>query len=298
MKPPPNALREDKAPRSAADASEEAVRDRARNRGVKLGIVTICLDQARFLEECIQSVALKKSSPDNLSYVIVDPGSTDGSRDIVERHRDRFHACIIEPDEGPADGLNKGFAACKADVYGFINADDYYLPGALDTACETFRLHPETDILFGRTIVVDEHGRAGGRVLGPHNFSLRDYLDRCCTFAQQAMFFRADLFHEAGGFEVRNRSCWDVELMVDMLLARTEARIRNIGQTLGAFRLYPGSISGSQRHRGLYLDDRRRIENKILAAGVTGSPPWRRILKQLRFRAQQAALRTRDGRSS
>ena len=73
-----------------------------------LGIVTISYNQARFLTEAIDSVRLR--DPDRLRYVIVDPGSTDGSREIIRCRHDRFSAIILEPDSGPADGLNKGFA--------------------------------------------------------------------------------------------------------------------------------------------------------------------------------------------
>src|ERR1017187_7879988 len=72
---------------------------------MKLGIVTISYNQAGYLQEAIDSVALADLS--RLVYVIVDPGSTDGSRDVITRNRHRFPRAILEPDNGPADGLNK-----------------------------------------------------------------------------------------------------------------------------------------------------------------------------------------------
>ena len=72
---------------------------------VKIGIVTISYNQAKYLAEAIESVCV--ADPEWLEYVIVDPGSSDGSRQIIERYRKRFGRIILEPDEGPADGLNK-----------------------------------------------------------------------------------------------------------------------------------------------------------------------------------------------
>ena len=81
------------------------------------GIVTISFNQARFLEEALDSVSVLP--PHRVEYVMVDPGSTDGSCDIVQRRRSEFAAAIMEPDRGPADGLNKGFAALRdAEVCG------------------------------------------------------------------------------------------------------------------------------------------------------------------------------------
>ena len=75
---------------------------------MKVTIVSISFNQAAFLEQAIRSVVDQDYG--NIEYIIVDPGSTDGSHEIIERYRDRITKVIIEPDEGPADGLNKGFA--------------------------------------------------------------------------------------------------------------------------------------------------------------------------------------------
>jgi glycosyltransferase involved in cell wall biosynthesis len=71
---------------------------------LKFSIVTISFNQDRFLQETIDSIRV--SPPHELQYVIVDPGSADGSRERIERNRDRFERIIFEKDQGPADGLN------------------------------------------------------------------------------------------------------------------------------------------------------------------------------------------------
>ena len=55
---------------------------------MKVSIVTICFNQAAFLEQAICSVL----DPDcgDIEYIVVDPGSTDGSRDIIARYGDRI----------------------------------------------------------------------------------------------------------------------------------------------------------------------------------------------------------------
>src|SRR5690242_12369441 len=104
---------------------------------MKLGIVTISFNQATHLQEAIDSVRL--SDPSKLVYVIVDAGSKDLSRQIIERNAERFARIIFEPDEGPSDGLNKGFSACDADIYGYLNSDDRFVSGALDYVVDYFR---------------------------------------------------------------------------------------------------------------------------------------------------------------
>src|SRR2546423_8904578 len=112
---------------------------------MNLGIVTISFNQAAYLTEAIESVQL--ADPERMEYVVVDAGSSDGSRAIINRNRRRFSRIIFAPDDGPADGLNKGFAATTAEILGYLNSDDRFAPGALDFVLAYFEAHPRIDVL-------------------------------------------------------------------------------------------------------------------------------------------------------
>ena len=92
---------------------------------MKVSIVTISFNQARFLRRAITSV-LSQDYPD-IEYIVVDPGSTDGSREIINAYGPRLASVIFDPDDGPADGLNRGFQLATGDVLAYINADDALL---------------------------------------------------------------------------------------------------------------------------------------------------------------------------
>jgi Glycosyltransferases involved in cell wall biogenesis len=81
---------------------------------MKISVVTISYNQAPFLEACLDSVARQTGS---WEHIIVDPGSTDGSREIIARRSSQFSHVIFNPDNGPADGLNRGFARASGDIY-------------------------------------------------------------------------------------------------------------------------------------------------------------------------------------
>ena len=95
---------------------------------MKISIVTISFNQAKYLQQCIDSI-LGQTHCD-LEYIVVDPGSTDGSRALIESYGNKIIK-VFAPDKGPADGLNQGFKHATGQIYGFINSDDYLLPGAL-----------------------------------------------------------------------------------------------------------------------------------------------------------------------
>ena len=233
---------------------------------MKIGIVTINYNQADFLREAIDSV--KVSEPGKLQYVIVDPGSTDNSAEIIEEYRKKgkFYKCLLEPDKGAADGLNKGIQACDAEIMGCLNADDRYLPGALDYVLEFFEQHPEVDVLTGMGNIIDSKGKARYKKAVSIPFTLQNYLIHCGSVLQQATFYRKKAWEKAGGFNIENKTCWDGEILVDMAL--TGARFKRVFVPLGEFRIHDQSISGTGRLEELFFSDRERIDQKIIDAGI------------------------------
>ncbi len=230
---------------------------------MRLSVVTISFNQGRYLEACIKSV-FEQGYPE-LEYIVVDPGSTDESRGIIERYADRLSRVILEPDRGPADGLNKGFRYATGDIFCYLNADDVFLPGAFERIAREFSIRAKTDVLCGNGYQIDENGRRAKRIFSTR-WGLRRYAYGACNAVQQATFFRCASFRNAGGFNIENRTCWDGELLVDMALKG--ARFGCVPVFLGAFRLHGGSITGTGRLWRDYQRENRRVRQKAI-----GRPP-------------------------
>lgn len=227
---------------------------------MKISVVTISFNQASFLKECIESVLAQDYK--YFEYIIVDPGSQDGSREIIEDYQTKFSGIVYEPDAGPADGLNKGFARATGEIFYYLNADDIVLPGSFRTAAEKFWERPDCDILLGRGYQLDQQGRFVRTLFPSRHWTPEGYAKGLSVAIQQSTFFRAKAYRAAGGFNAQNRTCWDGELIVDMVLAGATPHV--LKNVLGAFRIYPESITGSQRLRAAYLADQNRIRAKIL----------------------------------
>ncbi|WP_404783310.1 glycosyltransferase family 2 protein [Altericista sp. CCNU0014] len=236
---------------------------------MKLGIVTISYNQAKYLQQAIESVRLQNT--DRLRYVIVDAGSQDNSREIILKNKERFSEILLEPDRGPADGLNKGFSKLEdAEILGYLNSDDVFAPGALDFVMNFFAENPKVDVLNGAIRIIDDRNRISWRGRTSDAFNLIQYSMGICTICQQATFFRRQAFQKAGGFNLENRTCWDGELMVDMALAK--CKFATTQKVLGYFRIYPDSITGSNRFKVQYDLDRNRIDQKIFATSSNLHP--------------------------
>ena len=92
-----------------------------------LSVVVPCRNRANFLHETLESI-LRQDYP-SIECIVVDGASTDSTVDILESYGGRIQWCS-EPDSGPADAINKGWARAKGSVVAWLNADDLWAPGA------------------------------------------------------------------------------------------------------------------------------------------------------------------------
>lgn len=213
---------------------------------MRISIVTISFNQAKFLPAAISSVIQQERC--DLEYIVVDPGSTDGSLEIIRQFANKINNVILDPDEGPADGLNKGFANASGEIFGFLNSDDLLEPGALASVVQFFKFNPDIDVVSGHSWIIDSNGNRKRRIFSDR-FTLGMAKYGAAILSQASTFFRAEIFRKSGGFNPKNRLTWDGELFLDMALVG--ARFEVVDEFWSGFRVYQGSISGSGVTRNL-----------------------------------------------
>jgi glycosyltransferase involved in cell wall biosynthesis len=209
---------------------------------LKFSIVTISYNQAEFLECAIESVLGQTGT--ELEYIVVDAGSDDGSRDIIDRYSDRIAHRLYEADDGPADGLNKGCALATGDVIGYLNADDCYEPGAFALVARYLEAHPSVDVVIGHAWLTDRNGKRLRRMWS-ERFSRRRVAYGASLQIQPSTFIRAEAFRRTAAFNPANRSNWDGELLVDLFLSGAEFGV--INRFLSSYRVHGDSITNSGR---------------------------------------------------
>jgi len=239
---------------------------------MKFSIVTVSFNQARYLEETIRSV-IEQDYPD-IEYIVVDPGSTDGSRDIIERYRHKISKTVFKPDKGAADGLNNGFSEATGEIYGFVNSDDLLLPGALTQVARYFESDPTLEILSGHARIIDPDGK---RIRDSYTdkFNERAFVYGGVNICQMSTFFRADLIRRSTGFNVSNRVAWDAEFFVNLL--RLTNKYVVVDAILSAFRVHANAITG-----GGTMTEQQRVFLRTLFEHIMGRP-WSRRDDFIRF---------------
>lgn len=112
----------------------------------RLTIVTPSYNQGRFIEETIRSVLLQNYP--NLEYIVVDGGSTDDTKSILEKYSRWISYWCSEKDNGQSHAINKGFSLASGDYLAWINSDDYYLENTFLNVISTF-LKTRSKFVYG-----------------------------------------------------------------------------------------------------------------------------------------------------
>jgi len=204
-----------------------------------ISIVMPSLNQGAFIEQAIESVL--QQSYTAIELIVMDGGSTDGTPGLLEKYRDRLAYSVSAPDAGPAAALIEGFRRARGDIFAVLNADDYYLPGALEAVAQAFASDPSVDVISGHGYFTDRSGVPGAPTFSDR-WHPRRFSHGACVLVQPSTFFRAEAFKRAGGFRDSGRVCWDMELWA--ALAATGARFGTLDAFLAAFRLHEASITG------------------------------------------------------
>jgi glycosyltransferase involved in cell wall biosynthesis len=222
----------------------------------KISIITPSYNQAKFLEETVESV-LSQVVDVETEHIIIDGGSTDGSVDYLRSQGGKVK-WISEKDKGQADAVNKGVRMATGDIIGWLNSDDVYLPGALQAVSDHFRTNPDCRWAYGRCRIIDSSGKEQWKWITQYkNMRLRKFtyskLLRENFISQPAVFFRKALFIEAGMLNTELHYAMDYDLWL-RFAHRSPAGV--INRYLSDFRRH-GASKSEQGFREQFFEQYR-----------------------------------------
>lgn len=243
---------------------------------MRVSIVTNAYNQGHYLAEAMSSVL--SQDWDDLEYIVIDPGSTDNTPEIIKGFQEKYPGRIVhvtERDNGPADGLNKGFARSTGELFSYLNADDVYLPGCIRAAVAVAEKHPDAGAIYADGFMADAQGRVTKRVVSTA-FSPKQFVYGGCLVLQQSTFYRADAFRAVKGFNVDNRTSWDAEILLDM--AMRGMRLVHTPGYWSIFRIHGESITGSQRLAEESKRNHDRFFRTVMGRDKDSADRWKRTL--------------------
>lgn len=124
---------------------------------MKLSIITVNLNNCEGLQKTIDSVICQTFR--DFEWIVIDGGSTDGSKELIEQYADHFAYWVSEPDKGIYNAMNKAIKVAKGEYLQFLNSGDWL---ANSTALQdVFNTNPSADFVYGNHIERDGSIEAG-----------------------------------------------------------------------------------------------------------------------------------------
>lgn len=117
---------------------------------VRITIVIAVLNMESTVERAILSVL--NQTYDNKELIIMDGGSTDGTVSIIRKYENRLAYWTSAKDNGPSDAISKALPYASGALIGFLGADDWYEPYALEMAAAAYD-RSNADLCYGNMVV-------------------------------------------------------------------------------------------------------------------------------------------------
>ena len=178
-------------------------------------IITINLNNRIGLQKTIESV-VSQTYFDRVRYIIIDGGSTDGSRELIESHQDKLYHWVSESDSGLYNAMNKGIDAAPDEGYMlFLNSGDYL---CANDVLEKIWDELDCDIVYGNEFKVHSSG----------SIKLSEYPDKL----DEAFFHRTALPHQStfirASLQKANKYSEDYKLLGDWKFFREMIMVNNV----------------------------------------------------------------------
>ncbi len=212
----------------------------------KISIVTPSFNQAQYLEETIRSVLMQGYQ--NLEYIIIDGGSTDGSVEIIKKYEPWLAYWVSEKDKGQSNAINKGFHLATGELAGWINSDDIFFPGAFKAVVSYWIENGRPNALITGSKLKGNSALDKLTRLEQYPLTIKHLVEKN-IIEQPSTFYPLSLLQEVGYIDERYRMSMDYDLWLRM--AKHGADLVFLNSDLAVTRVYPETKTHRFQRRSL-----------------------------------------------
>lgn len=181
-----------------------------------VSIVIPIFNSGAFLEKSLRS--LECNDLTGVEILLMDGGSTDNTREIVEHYRDLFSTVVMERDHGQSDAINKGFARATNNIFYWLNGDDIILPNALTKIRRAFRDNPGAHVIVGNAHMTEKDFTSIRHfVFSPETLKFKSLINYASNhLIQPSVFFSRHAWETCGPCKEEMHYAMDADLFLGM----------------------------------------------------------------------------------
>lgn len=207
-----------------------------------VSVVMPAFNAERYIGDAIESILAQTFG--DFELIIVNDGSTDGTRATVERYArrdERIYVKSLERNSGGGHARNVAILHARGPLIAVMDADDLSLPERLEKQVRFLQAHPEVGVVGSNIVYMDEHAMPiWERRYWSEDAAIRKYMFLACPLSIGSCMIRKDVIARAGLHDATYQHAEDYELF--FRLGRV-TQFANIGETLYRYRVHPHSTS-------------------------------------------------------
>lgn len=190
----------------------------------KVSVIIPTYNRAGMVEKAIDSV-FSQTYP-NIELIVVDDGSTDGTREILETYGDRIIA-VYQPNGGAGKARNAGLRLATGEFIAFLDSDDYYLPDKIRLEAEFLCANPDVDVVLCGFRFIDEEKHIDVEF---KDIDVTDLVSRILwtdiggLFPPNLPLFRKKILEKVEGFDERLKMREEQDFWLQIALAGFQFR--------------------------------------------------------------------------
>lgn len=231
---------------------------------MKVSIITATYNSAATLKDTIDSVV--RQDYDDIEYIVVDGGSTDGTTDIIrsfEASDELDMKWVSERDRGIYDAMNKGIDLATGDVVGILNSDDYFTSDDVISKMVGSFTDSNIDAVYGDIHFI--HDGEPDRVT--RYYSSRMFRPFWIRFgfmpAHPSLYVRREVYDKVGPYKLDYKIGSDFEMIVRMFHVH-KIKSKYLPMDFVTMRTGGASTSGIRSHKLLLREDTRACRDNGL----------------------------------
>ncbi len=208
-----------------------------------VSIVIPCYNRGEFIAETIASV-LNQSYP-HIELIVVDDGSTDNSREIVDSFAEQI--TILEHpgrvNKGQSAALNLGIRASHGKYIAFLDSDDLFLPDKIEKQVRFLENNPHIGLVYGNGHAIDAEGKVLYPFYSSDHYEASDpnrILLDCYFLLPNNSLLKREVLEASGGFDETLRAAQDHDLLIRIAEVTNIAYINDF---IFLYRRHKNSIS-------------------------------------------------------
>jgi glycosyltransferase involved in cell wall biosynthesis len=135
----------------------------------RVSIIIRTYNRAHLIPETILSVLVQTFQ--DFEIIAIDDGSTDDTRAVLKRFKDKRIRYVYQTNRGQSAALNTGLRLCDTDYVAILDSDDLWLPEMLETAVNMLDSKPNAALFYAKASSIDADGKPLTQILGaPEKF--------------------------------------------------------------------------------------------------------------------------------